>query len=167
MSFIYLASPFTAIGPDKDAIEAYRTYQAALATATLHAHGYHVYSPIVHGVGYQNYLLDRDRSSHDFWMEHCLNMLAAASGLFVLRVNGTAQSKGVAMEIARAQQVLCNFQIKIFDLHFTKSLSSQISLTAIHSASNFLQQLTLNVPYIQWPDFKSAFDAGLTPAEIV
>jgi hypothetical protein len=97
MSFIYLGQPYS--HPDQAVRE--QRYQAALAeTARLMQDGITVYSPIIHGHAIS--------AAHDlpqdweFWRVHCIPMLAAASQLRVLKLDGWAISKGLEHEIKYA-----------------------------------------------------------------
>lgn len=90
---IFLASPYS--HPDPRIREA-RYCAAAQATASLIRQGRVVYSPIVH-----SHPLARDFGLPDdvaFWLKHSLSMVAIASRLIILQVDGWQESKGIAEE---------------------------------------------------------------------
>lgn len=91
---LYLASPYT--HPDADVRQA--RYEAArLATAVLMRSGEPVYSPVVHGHAVAS--AHEMPTGHDFWMRHCLTMLARADRMAVLMLDGWQESTGVRAEI--------------------------------------------------------------------
>lgn len=95
---IYLASPYTHKDP---AVVEDRVEKAALWTAEAWKRGYTVFSP----AAYTHRLVEIDPSlrevafDHDFWMPHDLNLVAAASELWVLTLPGWNTSKGVGLEM--------------------------------------------------------------------
>lgn len=102
MSFIYLASPYT---PRHGESVEERVRAAAIATCRLMEEtGHPVFSPIVHSHALCEYLPDRLRFDHDFWMEQDLPILSRASRLCVLRIPGWTYSAGVRKEILFAQR---------------------------------------------------------------
>lgn len=100
MSYIYLASPYS----DPDPLVMQARYELVRAhAAEMMWNGEHVYSPIVHShpmaVAHD---LPRD---HAFWKEYNMAMLATASALVVLMLDGWDRSTGVEWEIIEAGQL--------------------------------------------------------------
>jgi len=94
MSFYYLASPYT-----HESLEVMEgRYAAALhCLQWLIKRRIWVYSPIVHCHHVAiNYVMPKD---NDFWKEYNREMLDEASGLIILKIDGTAISVGVQDEI--------------------------------------------------------------------
>jgi hypothetical protein len=91
---IYLASPYTHTDPD---VMQERFEYVRAAAAEMLARGEIVYSPIVHGHAIA--------TAHDlptdfeFWMRHSFAMLERADNLYVLRLDGWLESRGVTAEI--------------------------------------------------------------------
>lgn len=91
---IYLASPYSHPNPARIRM---RFEAARFATASLLLQGLTVYSPIVHGHAIA--------SAHDlpadfeWWMRHCIDMLSRAGDLYVLKLDGWEESRGVKAEI--------------------------------------------------------------------
>jgi len=97
---IYLAGPYT----HKDgAVRVARFEALTKKAAQLMNDGFTVYSPITHG----HAIAERHDLPLDFawWSNQCLDMLSRATTLFVLRLDGYAESIGVAAEIAYAEQL--------------------------------------------------------------
>jgi hypothetical protein len=93
MSFIYLASPYSA-SPEVN-------HSAALrATALFIRAGLIVYSPIVHC--HPIHLESASPGSFTFWQRHNFAILAKASDLWVLTLPGWKESTGVRAEIEHA-----------------------------------------------------------------
>jgi len=104
MSYIYLASPYT--HPDKSVME--DRYNAALRAVVKLLKGRQwVYSPIIHchplAVAY-----DLPRS-HLFWLDYNRAMLAEASEMRVLMLEGWQESLGVGAEIEMATELAIPF----------------------------------------------------------
>lgn len=116
---IYLASPLTDTSEFGGEIMAQRTQAAATATALLmhtDGHKHSFFSPVVHGTsiaqvsedisGFVNIPgLSLGDETHDWWMEQCLRILDVSCALYVLAIEGWTESKGVQMEIKRAQEL--------------------------------------------------------------
>jgi hypothetical protein len=101
MSFIYLASPYSA-NPEE-------FHQRALdTTARLIAQGELIYSPIVHC--HPIHLVAGMPKTFDFWMKHNFGMLSKATALWVLTLPGWEKSTGVRAEIEHALQ--CQIPIR-------------------------------------------------------
>jgi len=100
MSFIYLATPYSDSDPRR---MEHRYDMAEEHTAEALKRGYNVFSPIVH-----NHPLaakfDMPRT-FDFWHRIDYAILAKASELWVVRLHGWEDSKGIAQEIALAKQL--------------------------------------------------------------
>jgi len=101
MSYIYLASPYTGVSD----VEMQHRYEATLKfTASRTEQGDILLSRIVH--------CDDMARIHglprhiDFWRRWCRNMLAPASHMWVLRLEGWDTSVGVADEINIWTQIL-------------------------------------------------------------
>jgi hypothetical protein len=100
--FIYLASPYS--HPDASVREA--RYQANLKkTAEYLSEGKPVFSPIAHTHHVADFLEERLRMDHEFWMKADLAILRDAAELHVLMLDGWQQSKGVAREIEYADSI--------------------------------------------------------------
>lgn len=115
MGLIYLASPYSS---PSDLERAVRREAAAKACALLSLMDIgHVYAPIVHGVGFEQYLPTIVRQDHDFWMRHCYQLLERCDQLFVLMIDGWQTSKGVQMEIEYARQMgmTTRYAVPLFD----------------------------------------------------
>lgn len=101
---IYLASPYT----HADAkVRESRALAAHCYTGWAMGFGHIVYSPIVHGhaLHVSASVTAEQSADHGFWMTHCYGMLAAASTLYVLPIDGWRESKGVFLEIQRARSL--------------------------------------------------------------
>ncbi len=94
MSFIYLASPYS----HPNATVRHERFTSALrCAANLYRAGKTVFSPIVH---YHPIHLSHDMpTDHGFWKPHNENMLRAASGLYVLDIDGWQDSEGTRHEV--------------------------------------------------------------------
>lgn len=92
MHYVYLASPYS--HPDY-AVRERRYREAQHATIALMRDGNVVYSPIVHSHPLSGIMPPRD---HAFWMRQCFPMLAHASELVILTIDGTEDSVGVRKE---------------------------------------------------------------------
>lgn len=105
---IYLASPYTHKDP---AVMEARYLAVCDSLVELMQEGKVVVSPIVHCHHLAvNYALPR---SHDFWLAYDLAILDRCDELFVLKLPGWGDSKGVTAEIAHAK--LKNIPIKYID----------------------------------------------------
>lgn len=98
--FIYLACPYTSPEPETRQT---RVEVASVVAAQLALAGKAVYSPITHGHPMAQHLPSCLGTDHDFWMQHCLPILAAADELWVLPLRGWDSSRGLAEEWAFAQ----------------------------------------------------------------
>jgi hypothetical protein len=99
MSFEYLASPYS--HPDSGT-RLGRYFSACAAAARLMLSGRVIYSPIAHTHPISDFMDEHD-TDFDFWMRQDLPLLAAASKLVVLRLEGWNKSKGVQTEIKFAE----------------------------------------------------------------
>lgn len=98
MSYAYLASPYTHPDP-KVMHERFAAAEWALYNYLLRENKT-VYSPIVH---YHQMALSWDMpKDFDFWMRHNYPMLAKASELLVLNIDGWRESRGVKAEMEMA-----------------------------------------------------------------
>jgi hypothetical protein len=98
MSYVYLASPYT---HQDRAIRLLRHRAAVKKAAHLMLEGHTVFCPIAHShdIGL---FLDKP-VDHEFWMRQDIPLLANASKLLVLRLDGWSSSKGVYEEITYAE----------------------------------------------------------------
>lgn len=99
--FIYLACPYTS--PDRE-VRQTRVEVASVVAAGLAVAGKAVYSPITHGHSMSQHLPPSLLDKHDFWMNQCLPILAAADELWLLPLSMWDYSKGVAEELAFAHE---------------------------------------------------------------
>ena len=100
MGFKYLASPYS--HPDLTVRGARYTY-ARTAVANLLAKKIWVYSPIVHC---HELALAHDLPMEaEFWWEYNRTMLAASSGLLILKIDGWEESAGVKQEREYAEAI--------------------------------------------------------------
>jgi hypothetical protein len=92
---IYLASPYTAnVQVNFESTEQF--------VAAALQNGHMIYSPIVHNHALAlKYKLPKD---YEFWQKHNRAMLAKASQLWVLTLDGYKTSRGVQAEIVFAKQ---------------------------------------------------------------
>ena len=111
MSYIYLASPYT----DKKALVQQDRYDKVLqVTARLLQAGIHIYSPIVHcHEAARRFNL---RGDFTFWRDYNKVMLEAASGLWVLQLEGWADSAGTQWEISHATRLHYPIRLLTFPL---------------------------------------------------
>jgi len=96
--FIYLASPYS--HPDL-AVRVARFNAACKAAAQLMLAGAVVFCPIAHSHPISTWMRD-DEQSHGMWMKQDIPLLARASGLAVLQIDGWLESRGVQEEIEYA-----------------------------------------------------------------
>lgn len=96
---IYLASPYT--HPDA-AVRQERFEAACRAAAELIRRGHIVFSPVAHSHGIAQHGLPVDWS---FWERHDRRLLVACDELWVLKLDGWQQSRGVQAEIAIAREL--------------------------------------------------------------
>jgi len=98
VELIYLACPFRHADPK---IQAERCAAAHRAAAQLFNEGRHVFSPLTH-----NELLIEmlPHVPGEHWMQFDLAILAHCKYLYVLKVDGWEQSKGVQREITFAKE---------------------------------------------------------------
>lgn len=101
MSYFYIASPYT--HPNTLVMDQRFNKVVDFTSWLIDIYRYNVFSPIVH-----SHPLCRHRSlepGFDYWAELDRLMIAPAAGLFVFEIEGWKQSKGVAEEIAFAEQI--------------------------------------------------------------
>jgi len=96
---IYIASPYTA-DPE---LMGERAAKARAFVAYLARTGSHPYSPIVHF--HSVAVAHRLPHEFEFWRDINFNMIKRADQLFVLRLKGWEESKGVTAEIIYAHQL--------------------------------------------------------------
>lgn len=95
MSIIYLSSPYNHSDPN---VKYDRFQKVSYMANRLMARGIHVFSPISHNVPISNH----GDLGWSQWMSFDLAMLAKCDRMFVLKIEGWDQSKGVAKEIEYA-----------------------------------------------------------------
>lgn len=92
---IYLASPYSHELPS---VRESRYVAVCKAAAFLmETRGEVVYSPIAHSHPIERFM--HAQQPHEFWMRQCMPMLARASSLVVLTLDGWQLSRGIAAEI--------------------------------------------------------------------
>lgn len=100
MAYIYVCNPYTHISEDKEhshQIMQDRFEQAEAYTAQLLLEGHVVFSPIMHCHELaKKYDLPPD---FGFWQNYCLSMLAPATEMHVVQLDGWDKSSGVAGEM--------------------------------------------------------------------
>ena len=102
---IYLAGPYS---HEDETVRVARFEKLTKKAAELMIDGFTVFSPITHG----HAIAERHDLPLDFdwWQHQCLDMLSRASKLVVLRLDGYAESRGVAAEIAHAEKLSINIE---------------------------------------------------------
>lgn len=97
---IYLAGPYSHEDPK---VREQRFEALTKRAAELMIDGFTVFSPITHG----HAIAERHDLPLEFewWQNQCLDMLSRATSMVVLRLDGYAESKGVAAEIAHAEKM--------------------------------------------------------------
>ena len=100
MSYIYLASPYTHEDP---AVISGRYTQTMEFFVKKFREGHMIFSPIIHcHHASKNYDLPGDL---DFWREYNLTMLRPTKELWVLKLPGWEESKGVTWETNEAKML--------------------------------------------------------------
>src|ERR1035437_6004172 len=94
---IYLASPYS--DPDP-AVMASRHKQMLSITAAYMRSFLPVFSPIVHC--HELALTHSLPTDFEFWKNYCLDMLHASAVLYVIKLPGWEDSKGIKAEVAYA-----------------------------------------------------------------
>lgn len=98
---IYLASPYTHADPK---IRAARHVAICKVAAYLMEQlDLVVYSPIAHSHPIEAHL--RSPKSHEWWMRQCIGMLRKSDALYVCKLPGWEDSKGVGIEICHARRL--------------------------------------------------------------
>lgn len=100
---IYLASPYSS--PDRS-VRFIRYIHACRAAAQLMQAGLQVFSPIAHSHAVGEFMPPEILLDFDFWMHQDLPYVEHwADEVWVLMLDGHAQSRGIAREIAVAQAI--------------------------------------------------------------
>lgn len=94
---IYLASPYS--HKDKD-VQNLRAEQVSKMAAKLMREGYHIFSPVAHGVQLAQHGLPH--GYEEFWKPYCISMLKRCDRLVVLLLKDWHLSVGVMDEISYA-----------------------------------------------------------------
>ena len=98
---VYLASPYTS----KDIRECYsREAKATVAAGLLIEKGYSVFAPITQSHRIATLSSTINSNDHDMWMECDLAILKHCQQVVVLAIPGYKESKGVAEEVAFANE---------------------------------------------------------------
>ena len=100
MKYTYLACPYSHPNP---ATRELRTRIADDYAARLMAAGHRVFSPLSHSHRVAEFLPTELLMDHDFWMKQDLPILAGASLMVILTLEGWTTSKGIAEEIEFAE----------------------------------------------------------------
>lgn len=111
-SFWYLATPYA-----KYPFGHHKAWQdACWYGIMLMRNGVHVFSPIAHShaLAINSLLTHEERNSHDFWMPNDLALLSVSNGVLVAPMEDWGLSKGVGMEIDRANEL--NLPVYLLDL---------------------------------------------------
>ena len=109
--FIYLASPYS--HPDK-AVRQQRFEAVCRVAAKLVAQGENVFSPIAHSHPLAEYG-DLPPMDHEMWLRVDLAFLERCREMRIVKLDGWAQSKGVAEEISIADEL--GKPIRFIELH--------------------------------------------------
>lgn len=101
MSYFYIASPYTHV----DLQLMRRRYEKVVDFTSwlIEQYRYNVFSPIAHShplCQFRNL-----RPEYEFWAELDRIMIAPSAGLFVLQIDGWAESRGMAEEIKFATEL--------------------------------------------------------------
>lgn len=102
MSFIYLASTYSVRKPDPQELD-WRVMQARAAAAHLMVKGHTVFSPVAHCHEISDYMPEKLRFNHDFWMNQDLAILRHCKKLVVLMLPHWQESQGIGREVAAAK----------------------------------------------------------------
>lgn len=100
MGLIYLASPYA--HKDQEVMDQ-RSLAVRKMAASLMVDGRVVFSPIAHGTALKEFMPERLQVNHRFWLRQDAAYLFSMSELYVLRLPGWDESKGVAWEILTAE----------------------------------------------------------------
>lgn len=97
---IYLASPYSHPDPE---VRRDRFLAVCSAAARLIYNGHRVFSPVAHShpIAMTGHV---DAMAHKLWLDWSLDMLGRCDVLWVLKIPGWDQSKGVCMEIEAAMK---------------------------------------------------------------
>jgi hypothetical protein len=101
MEFIYLACPYT--HPEKDEME-YRMNMATALAAELMLDGKNVFSPLTHSHYLCEYMPEEYQTDFDFWISRDLEIVDKCDTMYVLKLDGWENSRGVAAEIDHAMK---------------------------------------------------------------
>jgi hypothetical protein len=100
---IYIASPYTSDLKGTFGLDLQRTrFEAAAAfSLKMMSEGFNVFSPIVYG--HTLAMIGRLPTDAQFWWQYNIDYLRHADGIFVLRLPGWDQSKGMQAELRQAK----------------------------------------------------------------
>ena len=101
MSFVYLASPYS--HPSEEVRES-RFAIACSVAAELMLSGYTVFCPIAHSHPISKEMTKGAAIDFAFWMKQDLPILSKAQKLFLLKLPGWENSKGMQKEISFAKE---------------------------------------------------------------
>lgn len=107
-AYVYLGQPYTHTSYE---MRCNRYYKAMHFVAEMSRKGITIYSPILHfhPMALQHSL----PTDADFWQHHNYNMLALSSALWVLKLPGWQESKGLQWEITCAREI--SLEIEYYD----------------------------------------------------
>jgi hypothetical protein len=107
---VYLGSPYS----HKDINIMYRRYYAACrAAAKLMTHDLAIFAPISHSHPISEFMSPDKRTDFDFWMAQDIPVLRRCDQLWVLKLDGWMDSRGLTKEIMIATE--CKLPIKYVD----------------------------------------------------
>jgi len=81
-----------------------RTAIATKKAAEIMQEGYNVFSPLSHSDPIADYMPERFRTSHNFWLSVDCDMLKRCDELWVLMLPGWERSYGISQEIEFAEE---------------------------------------------------------------
>lgn len=107
-NIIYIGSPYS--HPDEN-IRIERFNQVTIFAAQLVSKGYTAISPITYG----HLLLDYKKmpTEFEFWNKFCISLLSKCSDIYIYKIDGWQESKGLKAEIEFAEKN--NINVKYFE----------------------------------------------------
>jgi len=143
MSYVYLAGPYTHQDPNVRQARVERVTQTA---AWLSRHNA-VYSPLTHGHALAEALPREAVHDHAFWMRQCFPLLRPASALYVLPLEGWAESKGLRAEMDFAE--VLRIPIVFLSSSHPEILEPRQADIPVRVTYLFLPATALESPYVQ------------------
>lgn len=102
MKKIYLAGPYS---HDSKLVKLKRFLDLNVKSAELMEKGFLVFSPISHSHPISTWVSKENKMSYDFWLTQDFWILEMCDELHVLCLDGWLESKGVAAEIKKAEEL--------------------------------------------------------------